>query len=575
MHKLIRRRVAPPEAPLDNADLHPLLARIYSGRGVTCAQELDLGLERLLAPELLLNADRAAALLADALQARRSVLVIGDFDADGATSTALAVSTLRAFGAANVDYLVPNRFEYGYGLTPEIVQLAAGGAPDLIITVDNGISSHEGVELARELGIGTLITDHHLAGAELPAADVIVNPNQPGCDFPSKNLAGVGVIFYVMTALRAELRRRDWFASRSEPSLAECLDLVALGTVADVVPLDQNNRILVDAGLRRIRAGRGRPGIEALLQVASRQRHSLVAADLGFAVGPRINAAGRLDDMSIGIECLLSDDPATAQMHAARLHHLNQDRRVIEQGMQQEAMQIIASMPEMAAEQPPLALTLYQEGWHQGVIGILASRVKDRLHRPTIAFADGDNGEVKGSARSISGIHVRDILDAVATRHPGLITRFGGHAMAAGLTLPRDSLDAFSSAFVDEVTRHAEDVELQAVVESDGQLGAADFNLELAETLRFAGPWGQHFPEPVFDGRFRVLNQRLVGEKHLKLVLQPAGADTAVDAIAFNVDLDTWPDESVQEVELAYRLDVNEFRGRRSVQLMVEHIVPA
>ncbi|MDX1735151.1 MAG: single-stranded-DNA-specific exonuclease RecJ, partial [Halioglobus sp.] len=482
---------------------------------------------------------------------------------------------LRAFGAANVDYLVPNRFEYGSGLTPEIVQLAAGGSPDLIITVDNGISSHEGVELARELGIGTLITDHHLAGAELPAADVIVNPNQPGCDFPSKNLAGVGVIFYVMTALRAELRRRDWFASRSEPSLAECLDLVALGTVADVVPLDQNNRILVDAGLRRIRAGRGRPGIEALLQVASRQRHSLVAADLGFAVGPRINAAGRLDDMSIGIECLLSDDPATAQMHAARLHHLNQDRRVIEQGMQQEAMQIIASMPEMAAEQPPLALTLYQEGWHQGVIGILASRVKDRLHRPTIAFADGDNGEVKGSARSISGIHVRDILDAVATRHPGLITRFGGHAMAAGLTLPRDSLDAFSSAFVDEVTRHAEDVELQAVVESDGQLGAADFNLELAETLRFAGPWGQHFPEPVFDGRFRVLNQRLVGEKHLKLVLQPAGADAAVDAIAFNVDLDTWPDESVQEVELAYRLDVNEFRGRRSVQLMVEHIVPA
>jgi single-stranded-DNA-specific exonuclease len=575
VERVIRRRNPEAGAELAGADLHPLLARVYGGRGIRSADELDLALERLLPPDYLLHVDRAASLLADALAEQRHMLIIGDFDADGATSTALAVSALREFGAQHVNYLVPNRFEYGYGLTPEIVALAAREDPDLIITVDNGISSLEGVRAAREAGIATLITDHHLAGRELPAADVIVNPNQPGCRFPSKNLAGVGVIFYIMLSLRAELRRRGWFAHREEPNLGRYLDLVALGTVADVVPLDHNNRIMVAAGLARLRAGQGRTGIRALLEVAARPCRNLVASDLGFALGPRINAAGRLDDMSIGIECLLSEDPGQARRLAATLEQLNKDRRTIEKGMQEEAVALLATLDIGGDGDPPVAMTLYQGGWHQGVIGILASRIKDRLHRPTIAFADGDAGQIKGSARSIQGIHIRDILDAVATRHPGLIHKFGGHAMAAGLTIGRDDYPQFARAFVEEVGRHAEDVHLQAVIESDGELAPEDFQLELATELRFAGPWGQHFPEPLFDGLFRVVSQRLVGEKHLKLVLSPPGGGQLLDAIAFNIDLERWPDERVGEVELAYRLDVNEFRGQRSVQLMVEHIRPA
>ena len=574
MHKLIRRRPADPAASLSDADLHPLLARIYTTRGVRTPAELDLALAQLLPPAQLRNADAAAVLLADAVAADKKLLVIGDFDADGATSTALAVSLLRQFGAREVDYLVPNRFEYGYGLTPEIVALAATRDPAVIITVDNGISSLDGVESARARGIATLITDHHLAGRTLPGADVIVNPNQPGCAFPSKNLAGVGVIFYVMLALRAQLRLRGWFAQRAEPNLAHYTDLVALGTVADVVPLDHNNRILVAAGLQRIRAGLARPGIAALLDVASRDPRTVVASDLGFAVGPRLTAAGRLDDMSIGIECLLSEDPARAAALAMQLHRLNQDRRLIESDMQEQALRELARLELVQEAEPPLAMTLYQPGWHQGVIGILASRIKDRIHRPTIAFADGDPGQIKGSARSIPGIHIRDILDAVAVRHPGLISKFGGHAMAAGLSLATQDYEAFSRAFVEEVARHAEDVELQAVLDSDGELAEADFQLELATALRFAGPWGQHFPEPVFDGVFQIVSQRLVGEKHLKLVLFPASGSVLLDAIAFNVDLAVWPDPSIEQVEIAYRLDVNEYRGQRSVQLMVEHIAP-
>ena len=573
MQKLIRRRQVSVGQTFSDTDIHPLLARVYRGRGIESSAQLNLAMECLHAPALLLNADRAATLLADALADDSRMVVIGDFDADGATSTALVVSALRAFGARQVDYLVPNRFEYGYGLTPEIVELAAEGKPDLIITVDNGISSLEGVAAARKLGITTLITDHHLAGRELPLADVIVNPNQPGCEFPSKNLAGVGVIFYIMLALRAELRTRGWFEQRPEINLAQYLDLVALGTVADVVPLDGNNRILVAGGLRRIRGGQTRPGILALLEAASRQVQSVVASDLGFAVAPRINAAGRLEDMSVGIECLLCETMESARAQASRLHQLNQDRRVIEQDMQSEAIQILEKLPLQEGADPPVAMTLYQSGWHQGVIGILASRIKDRLHRPTIAFADGNPGELKGSARSIPGIHIRDILDAVATRHPGLVTRFGGHAMAAGLTLPHTAYEDFSAAFVAEVARHAQDVQLQAVIESDGELSPQDFKLELATELRFAGPWGQHFPEPVFDGCFAVVSQRLVGEKHLKLVLMPLGDKTLLDAIAFNVDLDIWPDASIEQVEIAYRLDVNEFREKRSLQLMVEHLV--
>ena len=450
MGKIIRRRDAAADA-LGDGSLHPLLARVYRGRGITSVDELALGLGHLLPPAQLLNADAAARLLADAIGAQHNILIVGDYDADGASSTALGLTALRAFGAEQVGYLVPNRFEYGYGLTPEIVELALSrDKPDLIVTVDNGISSIEGVRAAREQGIATLITDHHLAGRELPAADVIVNPNQPGCRFPSKHLAGVGVIFYIMLALRAELRRRGWFDNRDEPNLGRFTDLVALGTVADVVPLDQNNRILVATGLQRIRSGQARPGILALLEVASRNRASVVSADLGFAVGPRVNAAGRLDDISVGIECLMTQDLARARMLAAELHQKNQDRRLIEQDMQQQALKLLDGL-QVDERNVPVAMTLYQGGWHQGVIGILASRIKDRLHRPTIAFADGDDGEIKGSARSIAGIHIRDILDAVATRHPGMILKFGGHAMAAGLTIPRAAYDSFNRAFVEEV----------------------------------------------------------------------------------------------------------------------------
>ena len=575
MEKIIRRRQAVDAPVRVDEGIHPLLDRVYCNRGLHSLNERELKLDGLLPPSQLLHADRAATLLADALANDTRVVVIGDFDADGATSTALVVSVLRQLGARHVDYLVPNRFEFGYGLTPGIVDVASQSGPELIITVDNGISSLEGVALARERGIVTLITDHHLAGRELPAADVIVNPNQPGCQFPSKHLAGVGVIFYIMLALRAELRARDWFERREEVNLAQVLDLVALGTVADVVPLDRNNRILVDQGLRRMRAGQLRPGIRALLEVASRPVSSVVASDLGFAVAPRINAAGRLEDMSVGIECLLSENTADARARAGVLHELNQNRRLIEQDMQADAVTHLEALSLEEGAEPPVAVTLYQGGWHQGVIGILASRIKDRLHRPTIVFADGDGDELKGSARSIAGIHIRDILDAVATRNPGLITRFGGHAMAAGLTLPKSVYPVFASAFLAEVERHAEDVELQAVVETDGELAAEDFELALATELRFAGPWGQRFPEPVFDGRFQVVSQRLVGGKHLKMVLSLPGHSTLLDAIAFNIDPRQWPDDAVSEIEIAYRLDVNEFRGKRSLQLMIEHLVAA
>jgi len=573
MHRVIRRRVArAPEDALSGLG-SDLLARVYRGRGVTSEQELRLDLDALLPPHSMGNLERAAALLADMLAQRRRITVVGDFDADGATSTALALSVLRDCGADDVGYLVPNRFEFGYGLTPEIVELAVRRDPDLIITVDNGISSIDGVRAARERGIATLVTDHHLPGAQLPAAEVIVNPNQPGCGFASKNLAGVGVIFYVMLALRAELRRRGWFAAQGlrEPNLARYLDLVALGTVADVVPLDHNNRILVGQGLRRIRAGHACPGIAALLAAAGRNPARVVAADLGFAVGPRLNAAGRLDDMSIGIECLLSRDPDTARRLAAQLDRLNRERREIESDMQQQALAELESLDLTAREALPPVLTLYQPGWHQGVIGILAARVKERLHRPVIAFAATGDGELKGSARSLPGLHIRDILDNVAARNPGLISHFGGHAMAAGISLPEAHYEAFSSAFVAAVDAVADETLLEGVIETDGALAQEDFSLSLAETLRGAGPWGQAFPEPVFDGYFRVLQQRIVGDTHLKLVLDTGDGGAALDAIAFNVDTARWPDPQIEWIEAAYRLDVNEFRGRH-LQLVMEYL---
>jgi single-stranded-DNA-specific exonuclease len=574
MIKTIRRRQQPP--PLA-ADIHPVLAQVYANRGIEESSRLVLGLSKLLPPDQLTGCRDAASLLADCIENDRSILIVGDFDADGATSTALAVTVLREMGAARVAYLVPNRFEYGYGLTPEIVALATQSSPDLIVTVDNGISSVEGVRAAAQCGIQTLITDHHLPGTEVPAAEVIVNPNQQGCEFPSKNLAGVGVIFYVMMALRSELRARGWYTRQSltEPNLANVLDLVALGTVADVVPLDYNNRILVQQGLLRMRAGKSRPGIQALLKIAKRDARRLSAADLAFAVAPRLNAAGRLDDMSVGIECLLSVDENSAGELARELDGLNRDRQVIERDMQREALQYLDDFQQTTGGVVPSALCLYDKRWHQGVVGILAARIKERVHRPTIAFADGENGELKGSARSIPGLHIRDALDLVATRYPGLVSKFGGHAMAAGLSLEESNFERFRDLFESEVERLLEGVELDAVVESDGELDITHFNLSLAQELRYAGPWGQLFPEPQFDGVFSIVQQRLVGERHLKLVLSPPGdPQLLLDAIAFNVDLEVWPSETIERVNLAYRLDSNEFRGRESLQLMVEYLEP-
>ena len=575
MSRRIRRRSNPSDAPTDG-DLHPVLARVFGSRGVGRAEETSLGLGQLLPPDGFAGVSDAAALLADAIANHEKILLVGDFDADGATSIAVATTMFGRMGAGAVDYLVPNRFEYGYGLTPEIVELARQRDPAVIVTVDNGISSIEGVARAGELGIRTLVTDHHLPGAQLPAADVIVNPSQPGCQFPSKALAGVGVIFYVLSVLRRRLQDQGWFEGRDIPSMAEVLDLVALGTVADVVPLDRNNRILVQQGLLRIRAGETRPGIRALLDLAGRPLHRAVASDLSFAVAPRLNAAGRLDDMSVGIECLLADDEAEARSIAAQLDVLNRDRQHIERGMQEEASASLEALDIDVGGTLPNSLCLYQPGWHQGVVGILASRIKDRLHRPVIAFADSEDGSLKGSARSIPGLHIRDALDRVAATHPGLVTKFGGHAMAAGLSLPRDNLDAFGSALENVVGEWLDDVELEAVVESDGELPANALGLELARLLRYASPWGQHFPEPVFDGLFAVLSQRIVGDRHLKLVVaHPDEPGRPLDAIAFNVDTDCWPDDRVSSLRLAYRLDCNYYRGEERLQLMVEHLEPA
>ena len=556
-------------------ELPPLLSRLYAARGVLSEAELDRRLQALLPYSGLRGIAQAVAVLESALRERRSILIVGDFDADGATASSVAVLALRQLGAAQVDYLVPNRFEYGYGLTPEIVEVALTRRPDVLVTVDNGISSIEGVAAARAAGLQVVVTDHHLPGAQLPEANAIVNPSQPGCDFPSKAMAGVGVIFYVMLALRAALRESGWFAEtgRAEPNLAELLDLVALGTVADVVPLDANNRIMVHQGLARIRAGRCRPGIRALLEVAGRPRERLVSTDLGFIVGPRLNAAGRLDDISLGIECLLTEDEGLALDMARELDGLNRDRKAIERDMQQQALKTLEAM-QLDEQDLPFGLCLFDAEWHQGVIGILASRLKERFHRPVIAFADAGDGMIKGSARSIAGLHIRDALDAVATRHPHLLSKFGGHAMAAGMTLREADFPAFADAFDAEVRRQLQPADLAGRLLSDGQLEAAELSLEMAASMREAGPWGQHFPEPLFHGEFELLQQRLVGERHLKMVLRVAGSAEVLDAIAFNIDPHVWPDPTVQRVLLAYTLDINEFRGRRSLQLMVRHLEP-
>ncbi|SEP73199.1 single-stranded-DNA-specific exonuclease [Ectothiorhodospira magna] len=551
-----------------------LLSRLYGNRGVPDPQELDHGLSGLAPFEALSGIHQATALLEQALIQEQRILVIGDFDADGATSTALALRALRAMGAVAVDYLVPNRFEYGYGLTPEIVAVAVERQPDLIITVDNGIASLEGVVAARNRGIRVLVTDHHLPGSKLPEAEAIVNPNLPDDPFPSKALAGVGVIFYVMVALRARLRQQGWFQHRGipEPNLGTLLDLVALGTVADVVSLDRNNRILVAQGLRRMRAGQASPGILALLQVAGRNLARTVAADLGFAAGPRLNAAGRMDDMGIGIECLLTDDPVHALALAQALDDLNRERREVEAQMQDQALDSLAPLLERGLTGAGShGLCLYEPSWHQGVIGIVAARIKDRLHRPVIAFADAGDGLLKGSARSIPGLHVRDALEAIATTHPGLVTKFGGHAMAAGLSLPAVHFESFQQVFDDTVRRWVDPANLEGVICSDGPLSPQELTLETAEILRAGGPWGQGFPEPLFDGEFEVLERRWLKGRHLRLRLRHPEGEEAITGIAFNADPEDWPEDR-ERMHLAYRLDSNEYRGLCSVQMVVEHV---
>jgi len=572
MEKIIVRRELKTPSQESWQDIHPLLQRIYQARGIEDKSSLDHNLAGLLPFTGLKDIDKAAALLAQAIIQQKKLLIIGDYDADGATSTALAMRAFRLLGAKHVEFLVPNRFEYGYGLTPEIVAVASKLQPDVIITVDNGIASCQGVAAANQLGIQVVITDHHLAGNEIPAASAIVNPNQPGDNFASKNLAGVGVIFYVMLAVRQQLRQREWFTSsqQAEPNMAQLLDLVALGTVADVVPLDHNNRILVKNGLERIRKGVCSVGITALLQVAKCNAKRVVASDLGFFVGPRLNAAGRLDDMSLGITCLLSDDPQNTQQIAQALDELNQERRAIEAGMQQQALAIVSQLmlnPEQS--RLPVGLCLYDTTWHQGVIGIVAARVKEKTHRPVICFGDADDDYIKGSARSIPGVHIRDVLDRVATKHPELITKFGGHAMAAGLTLLRKDFEAFNEAFVVAVQEVVDEDILQHKLMSDGELATTDFCLSTAALLRDSGPWGQHFPEPIFDGEFKVVTLRVLGEKHLKLTLEVTPG-LYVDAIAFNVpELIQKP---MKTIHAAYRLDVNEYRNEQKLQLLIEHI---
>lgn len=545
---------------LEQQGLHPLLARLYAARGVKDKTELDYELKSLIPPSALTHATDAAQLLADAIEAEAKMLIIGDYDCDGATATAVGVRALKMLGA-DVDFLLPDRFKLGYGLSPEIVDLAAQQSPDLIITVDNGIASIEGVERAREHGIATLITDHHLPGEALPEADCIVNPNQPGCEFPSKCIAGVGVMFYVMLALRAELRERGFFAERPEPNFASLLDLVALGTVADVVKLDRNNRILVSQGLKRMRAGQLQPGLAALFKAASRDPKKATAMDLGFILGPRLNAAGRLADMRLGVECLLTEDPSRALSIAQQLDALNRERREIESGMQEQALILLESID---ANDAAPGIALFDPSWHEGVVGILASRIKDKLHRPVFAFAPGEGGIIKGSGRSIPGLHLRDALDLVAKRSPGLLIRFGGHAMAAGATVNAENFDKFREMFAQVAAELLAPADLTRTLETDGNLEGAYFSLETVRLLENE-IWGQGFPPPLFLDEFEVEQQRVLKEKHLKLRLRKGG--TRIDAIQFNFS--TQPGHTAR---VAYRLAINEYMGVETTQLMVEHL---
>ncbi len=547
------------------------LKRVLLVRGVDDLQQLNTDLSQLHSPQLMLQMNKAVALLESAIRNNQKILIMGDYDADGATSCALAVRALRAMGASSVDFLVPDRFKFGYGLSPEIVEVASQQSPDLLVTVDNGISSIEGVERAKALNIGVLITDHHLPGSQLPAADAIVNPNQVGCDFPSKNLAGVGVLFSLLLALRASLREGGWFNEQgiSEPNMGRWLDIVALGTVADLVALDGNNRLLVSAGVKRIRSGKGCPGIRALFEVAGKQFYLARSMDLGFVVGPRINAAGRLQDISLGVQCLLTDDEDEARRLAMQLHEINQDRRAIEQQMRQEAEAAIDSL-DLDEKDIPWGLCLYQKDWHAGVVGLIASRIKDKWHRPTLVFAAEGKDRLKGSGRSIKGFHLRDALEAIATKNPDLIEQYGGHAMAAGLSIKSDRYREISQAFDQEVKIRLGEDELIETLLTDGELPAEALNLETAKLLEQIAPWGQAFAEPIFEGEFVLESSRILGETHLKMRLQLKGTGTASDAIWFGTPTEYLNLRAGDSGRFLYQLQVNRYRGMETAQLMVK-----
>ncbi len=557
-------RPLPEQKIIDSlGDIDPLHARLFAMRGLTGAGELDYGLAQLAPVSALANIDTAAELVIANRDER--IVVVGDYDVDGATSTALVLRCLREFGFAEVDYIVPNRFDYGYGLTPEIVSVAAKSSPSLLITVDNGVSSIAGVVEANELGISVLVTDHHLPGDELPDAAVIINPNLKGSEFPSRNLAGVGVAFYLMARVGRMLEERGSSGAAKVP--ARYLDLVALGTVADVVPLDHNNRILVQQGLMRIRGGHAVAGIDALLKQSGRQLARCVSTDLGFAVGPRINASGRLEDISVGIECLLTDSPDEASEYARILDHINSERRDIEATMREQAFKYV---DELGEQRWPSCVCVYDASWHQGIVGLIAARVRERCHRPVIAFAREDDEFLKGSARSIPGVHIRDLLEAVSSAKPGLIEKFGGHAMAAGLTIAESRLEEFKTAAAAQMVRLYPQADFSGAIVTDGQLPGAAISLDFARSLRDAGPWGSGFPEPMWSGDFAVVEQRIVGDKHLKLRVRPAQGGDVVDAIAFNQAGPVYRGV----VQLAFKLDVNEFRGVENPQLVVEQIAP-
>ncbi|HHF0420073.1 TPA: single-stranded-DNA-specific exonuclease RecJ [Haemophilus influenzae] len=572
MKKLIKRR----EIPVGNSvSTHPLLDRLYRARHIKNTKELDRTLKSMLNPNQLYGIDQAVNLLVEAYQQQQKIVIVGDFDADGATSTALSVLALRQLGFSDVDYLVPNRFEQGYGLSIPVAEMAIEKGVQLLMTVDNGVSSFEGIAFLKEKGIRVLVTDHHLPPETLPPADAIVNPNLSQCHFPSKSLAGVSVAFYLMLAVRAKFRELGIFTAETQPNFTDLLDLVALGTIADVVPLDQNNRILAYQGLMRIRARRCRPGIIALAEVANRNVEQFTSSDLGFCIGPRLNAAGRLDNMSIGVELLLANEMSKARELALDLDELNQTRKEIESGMKLEAIKICQNLTALFKELP-YGITLYQPDWHQGVLGIVSSRVKDQYHRPVIAFTQDSEGILKGSARSIEGLHMRDVLERIHSQHPNIILKFGGHAMAAGLSIREEYFADFQHLFNQTIADWLDEEHLQGIIWTDGELNSNEFNLETAELIKSVGTWGQGFPEPCFDGEFKILDQRAIGQNknHLKMLLEPRQGGVLLDAIAFNIDTRLYPDLSIKQARLAYKLEINEFRGNRSVQLLVDYIEP-